>query len=419
MMRLEVFTEVVHDSVYLLVAISASPPDAANQRSPVNLALIIDRSSSMRGPRIAQAIRAARLVLARLETRDRLTVIAFDANAQVVFGPEPVTGEARARLDAALAALDTGIGTNLAASIKLGADKIRAGYVRGGLSRLVLLTDGQPSVGLTDPDRLAALVAEEAQHGVTLSAMGIGHHFEDALLAELARRGGGGFYYLASAAEIPAAFGRELGGLFSIAAIEAELKLVPDESVASAELLHRLPSRPMEDGLAVEVGQIAAGEPRHLLFRLRLEPGAGARHLAKLRLTYRGASGSAGDAVIAGVELPRMPLDPTSHRVTLERLLVATASVIDLAWARRGAGDRDQVLADLATVRRQVTTARAGADAIGAELDALLADLSAAEQAIRSSAAEREDIRRRLRERSQLTLLGQSSLVRFPVGDEE
>ena len=418
-MRLDVSTEVTDggSTVHLLARLAADPV-AGGERAPINLALVIDRSSSMRGPRMAQAIRAAGQVVERLEARDRLTVVVFDAAARVVFGPDGMTAGNREKAARAVADLETGVGTNIAAGIKLGADKLRAGYVRGALSRLVLLTDGQPSVGVTDPERLSAIAAVEGQSGVAITAMGIGEGFEEELLADMARRSGGGFYYLAGPADIPAAFGRELAGLFAIAATAAELKLVPAEPVTAVDLLHRLPSRPVEDGLVVEVGEVAAGEPRLVLFRLTRDAGADSRHLATLRLSYRTADGRPGDAAITGVELPRLPLGEAARSVLVERLRLACAGAVDLAWARRAAGDRDLAVAGLDEVRRQVAAARTAGGAGAEELDAMLHDLADAENAVRASAAEREKIRRRLKERNQVTLLGQSTLVRAPFDDD-
>jgi hypothetical protein len=386
----------------------------------VNLALVIDRSSSMRGPRFAQAVRAAAQVVDRLDARDRLTILAFDGSVRAVFGPERVTPEASGEVARALAELDTGVGTNLAAAIKAGAERIRAGYVRGALSRLVLLTDGQPSVGITDGERLCALVEAEWRTGVPVTAMGIGESFEDELLAEMARRGRGGFHYLAAAADIPAAFGRELAGLFAIAAVGAELKLVPHEDVTAVDLLHRLPSRSVEDGLVVEVGEVAADAPRLVLFRLARDAASKSRHLATARLTYRLADGRPGDGSIAGIELPRLPLDEAAHEVALERFRLAVAAAVDQAWARRAAGDRDRALAGLRDVEARLAAARSQGGLPAAELDAMIEDLSAAAEAVQRSAAEREKMRRRLRERSQVTLLGQSTIARLPpVRDED
>lgn len=401
-------------SVYLLVRLEAEAV-ASTERNPVNLALVIDRSSSMRGPRLAQAVRAATEVVGKLDDRDRLTVIAFDGGARIVFGPDRVTDASRAQLIRALAELDTGAGTNLAAALRKGADALKAGYVRGAVSRLVVLTDGQPSVGVTDSEKLFALAENECKLGVTITTMGIGEGFEDELLAEIARRGRGGFYYLASPADIPAAFGRELAGVFAIAATQTELKFVPNDDIRAVDLLHRVPSRPGEEGLTVEVGEVASGAPRQLLFRLSRRSTATSTHCGTLRLTWRRADGKPGDGHIVGVELPRLPLGEERQQVMLERLRVAVATSVDLAWARRASGDSGLALAGLSEIKRQVLEAQQNGAAPRAELDDLIDDLDTATEAVQSGAAERERLRRSLRERSQVTLLGQSAAGRYPT----
>src|SRR5262249_37081620 len=134
-MRLDLFCASLEDPkvVYALLRMTAEPPHASiavvggpggtpyregpfasPTRRPVNLVLVLDRSSSMRGPRLAQAVLAVRRVLERLDERDRLGVVTFDAAARVIVPPGPVTDEARRRLNAELEKLDTGAGTNLA-----------------------------------------------------------------------------------------------------------------------------------------------------------------------------------------------------------------------------------------------------------------------------------------------------------------
>src|SRR5690606_13561316 len=141
--------------VHVLARIAAGDARSPDRdRRPVNLALAIDRSSSMRGPRIAQAIRAARQLVERLDERDRFAVIVFDGSAQIAFGPRNLAGDARARALHVLDELKTGLGTNLAAGWKKAVEAVSSGFVRDALSRVVLLTDGQPSVGITDATRL-------------------------------------------------------------------------------------------------------------------------------------------------------------------------------------------------------------------------------------------------------------------------
>jgi Ca-activated chloride channel family protein len=403
--------------VYVLARLEAEAETGAD-RPPVNLALAIDRSSSMRGPRIRQALRAAGELVGRLGPRDRLTIVGFDSSTRAVFGPEQMTDEARAAANQALADLDTGVGTNLAAAIRKGSELIASGFVRGAISRLILLTDGQPSVGVTDASRLCRLVEKEYERGVSITTMGVGEGFEDELLSEMARRGRGGFHYLATAADIPAAFGRELDGVFAIAATDAQIKMVPHADVVSVDLLHRLPSRVLEEGLQIDIGEVASGAPRQVLLKLVRNPLSKSRNLGTVMVTHRKPGGDKGDPHLIGLEIPA-ELDPAvSRQVQDERLRLAVAAAVDAAWARRASGDSGQALGTLVKIRERVLEAAEKKQASRELCDALLVDMAAAEEAVQKSAAERARLRRNMREQSHVTLVGRSVVSRLPREDE-
>src|SRR5262249_26307861 len=160
--------------------------------------------------------------------------------------------------------IDTGAGTNLVAGWRKGCELAAAGFVRDAIVRVVLLTDGLPTVGPSDGTQLGDIAEKEAARGVSTTAMGIGEGGGGELLGEIARRGKGGFYYLATAEAIPAAFGRELDGVFAVAATDVHVKVLPEPEVAQCEVLHRLPSRASAEGLTVEIGEIAEAAPRQL-----------------------------------------------------------------------------------------------------------------------------------------------------------
>jgi Ca-activated chloride channel homolog len=424
-MRLDVFTASLEDPrvVYALVRLTAEAEGAeSTARRPVNLALVIDRSSSMRGPRINQAVLAVRKLVDRLDARDRLAVVTFDAAVRTLLPPGPVTQQARDRLAAELSRLETGAGTNLAAGWKKGCELVASGYVREAAARVILLTDGLPSVGIRDAEKLAAIADHEAARGVTTTAMGVGEGFDDELLAELARRGKGGFYYLANPEAIPAAFGRELAGVFAIAATHVELKIVPEVEIASCEVLHRLVTRASTEGLTVEMGEIAHGAPRQVLLRMTRSVLDSGKLLAKLAVTYRG-SGPKGAESSAGSHLDRViaPSTPTAQEmaeVALERLRLAAAVAVDEAWARRASGHREEAIAGLAEVRSAIAGARDRGLAPAALLDHLAAEIAGAEAALAGAAREAERFRRAARERSHVTLLGHS-VVRPLLPDDD
>jgi len=434
-MRLDLFCASLEDPkvVYALLRMTAEPskggvavvggpggtpyregPVAAPTRRPVNLVLVLDRSSSMRGPRLAQAVLAVRRVLERLDERDRLGVVTFDAAARVILPPGPVTDEARRRLNAELEKLDTGAGTNLAAGWRKGCELAAAGYVREAIARVVLLTDGLPSVGIRSTEKLGAIAEAEAARGVSTTTMGIGEAFDDELLGEIARRGKGGFYYLAAPESIPAAFGRELEGVFAIAGTHVELKIVLEEQVTSCEVLHRLTTRHAADGLVVEVGEIAQGAPRQVLVKMLRSSTEKGKLLAKLAVTYRDGIGRDG-AHLVRVESPAFGAgSPEVAEVALERLRLASAVAVDEAWARRASGHREQAIAALADIRSAVSGARDRGLAPRLLLDEIANDIVQAEEAIAGAAREAERYRRAARERSHVTLLGQSVVRPLP-----
>jgi len=417
--RVELLADVGQEGavVYVLARVVAES-EAGADRPPVNLALAIDRSSSMRGPRIRQALRAASELLGRLGATDRLTIIAFDSGVRTVFGPEQLTDDNREVALSALAELDTGVGTNLAAAVRKGAEAIASGFVRGAVSRLILLTDGQPSVGVTDTSRLCRLVEKEHERGVSLTTMGVGEGFEDGLLSEMARRGRGGFHYLAAAADIPAAFGRELDGVFAIAATETQLKILPHADVVSVDLLHRLPSRVLEDGLQVDIGEVASGAPRQVLMKLVRNPLSESRNLGTVMVTHKSPSGETGDPHLIGLEIPSS-IDPALAReVQDERLRLAVATAVDTAWARRASGDSAQALETLVKIRERVLEAGDKKKASAEVIEALVADMAAAEEAVQKSAAERARLRKNMREQSHVTLVGRSVVSRLPRDED-
>jgi Ca-activated chloride channel family protein len=418
MVKLELARELSADGVVHLLVRLCADGQAPVERRPVNLALVIDRSSSMRGPRIAQAARAALQLLDQLGPRDRLSLVVFDSSARLLWGPAPVGDRERAQLRDTLATLDTGVGTNLAAGIKKGAEAIRSGFVRDAVARLILLTDGLPSVGLTDPVRLGELVDKENQVGVTTTTMGLGDGFDDELLAELARRGRGGVDYMAEAGANPAGVGRELNGVFAIAAARVELKLIPSTEVASVDVVHRLPSRPLDDGLLVEVGELAAGARRQVLFRIMRNAEVTGTRLGTLAVGYKLPDGSAGDGHVVGIEVPAEPDPAEIRQVARERLRLAATVAVDAVWARRASSDIAQALAHMGEIRRQVADARDRGLVDRREMDQLMADMAAAEEAVAKGPAERERARKSLRERSHITMLGQSQVGRLPTDDD-
>jgi Mg-chelatase subunit ChlD len=195
----------------------------------VRVVLALDRSWSMRGPRLEAAKRAARTLVALMRDDDELGVVLFDGAVDVVQPVARVDGRLRATLGALLAGVRAGQGTALADATITALAQARpvpGGAIRGE-GHAIVLTDGFPYVGETDPKRITALVASHAIDA-TLTTIAFGDELDGPLLASMAQAGLGRFLHLGEQDDAPAALAAELattaGEITTRARVTVQLK---------------------------------------------------------------------------------------------------------------------------------------------------------------------------------------------------
>ena len=180
----------------------ASPP-----RQPHALALVIDRSGSMQGKPLAEAKRCAGFVVSRLTPTDVLALVQFDNRVERLWPAVPLgDGES---VKSAIARIDAGGTTNLHGGWLHGADSL-AGVAGEGLKRVILLSDGCANEGVTDTSDIAQQCAQWAAKGISTSTYGLGNGFNEDLMVQMARAGGGSHYYGDTADDLMEPFEREL-----------------------------------------------------------------------------------------------------------------------------------------------------------------------------------------------------------------
>jgi len=202
------------------------------ERNPLSLGLIIDRSGSMSGNKLGHACEAVLQALARLDERDRVAVLAYDTEVQVVQPAGPVDATCRQQTARALKLLRTGGSTDLGLGWLSGCTEADKG--RGDrLGRCFLLTDGLTNAGIIDPVELSGHAAALRQRGMVTSTFGIGDDFDEAMLGAIAEAGGGGFYDIARGEGIIAAVQRELGEALEVVAtgVGLHLRLPPGAQI--------------------------------------------------------------------------------------------------------------------------------------------------------------------------------------------
>lgn len=227
----------VAQTLPVLVRVQAPDPDVATQslRKPYHLALVIDRSGSMDGEPLMEAVRCAAHMIDRLEPTDVASLVVFDDKVKVLSPASPV-GDRRA-LRAALAQIRSGGSTNLYGGWRAGADAILQDAKRAALARVVLLSDGNANAGeIREVGEIVALCAEAAEQGVTTSTYGLGHAFNEELMVEMGRQGGGNHYYGDTAADLLEPFAEEFDLISSLYGRHLRLALAAPDGVQIRQL---------------------------------------------------------------------------------------------------------------------------------------------------------------------------------------
>ncbi len=250
-------------------------PQAArtHDRAPLNLGLVLDRSGSMRGEKLAYVRRAACHLLDLLDERDRAAAIAYDDQVTTLATSEPVSDRMRTEVKQRIDALRPGGRTDLAGGWLRGCHEVAEQQRDTDVNRALLLTDGLANQGITDPEELAQHARELRRRGVSTSTFGVGLDFNEHLLEALAEEGGGHFYYIERPEQIPDVFRRELGELLTVVAREVFLSIDVPKGVA-VELLGDLPHERDGSRLRLFLGDLGAGERRAIYTRVLLPPDA-------------------------------------------------------------------------------------------------------------------------------------------------
>ena len=254
-----------HD-VHVMLEIAAPEPPGAADRPPVRVALVLDRSGSMRGEKLAVAKRCAAWLVDRLHSDDELALVDYDDQVRLRAPLAPVRPAA---LRHALASIHSGGQTNLSGGWLKGLEQLRAAPTDGP-RKIILLTDGLANVGIVEREPLAQLSAGARAAGVGTSTIGFGHSFDEDLLGAMADAGGGNYHYAETPDAAPGIFSAELDGLTSVVAQNVSVEIRPRDGVRMLRVLNEFPSVAVPGGVQVELPDAYGGERRRVVFELHV-----------------------------------------------------------------------------------------------------------------------------------------------------
>ena len=198
---------------------------AQDKRPPSNLVFLIDVSGSMQPPNKLPLIkRGLPLLVEKLTENDRVAIVVYAGASGLVL---PSTScDHKAKILNALENLEGGGSTNGGSGIQLAYDTAIANFIRGGTNRVILATDGDFNVGVTNQGELTRLIEEKAKSGVFLSVLGFGMgNYKDSTLEKLADKGNGNYAYVDSLQEARKVLVEEMGGTLITIAKDVKIQV--------------------------------------------------------------------------------------------------------------------------------------------------------------------------------------------------
>lgn len=250
---------------YLKVSLTGTKKDT-DKRVPINLALVIDRSSSMSGDRIEKAREAAILAINMLKDDDIISIIAYDDDAYVVI---PATNaDNKQKLIETINDKITPQGmTALFAGVSKGIKEVNKFHKKDQVNRIILLSDGQANVGPSSTKALADLGIVAAKQGIAVTTIGLGASYNEDLMTALASYSDGNHAFVEKSADLEAAFAREFKDVMSVVAQEVTVTIRLQDGVKPVRLLGR-EGDIKGNNVTVKMNQLYSNQEKYVLLEV-------------------------------------------------------------------------------------------------------------------------------------------------------
>ena len=298
------------------VLVEAKPTEMVAQvRMPLNFAIVLDRSGSMKGAKLNAVKQAVQMIIDQMADNDYISVVAFDDTVQIIVPAQPAMDKMGIKM--AVERIRDGGGTTMSLGMSTGLNELRKYYSPGTVNRMVLLTDG---VTYGDTDRCRALADDAARQGITIKTLGIGADWDEDLLDNIGQRSSGmPAEFIRRPDDALNLFSAQLQSAAAVAVRNTQMTLrlaagvTPKRAVKVLPIIAETAQNTLSDREAtLNLGDVERATPQAVLFELLVEPKpVGTFRLAQAELSYevpgRGVEKTRADAVVTFTSDPVPP----------------------------------------------------------------------------------------------------------------
>lgn len=259
-----------------LLKVDILAKDRKSEELPAsNLVFLIDTSGSMISDERLPLIQSSlKLLVKELREQDNIAIVTYAGDSRIAL--PSISGSHKAEINAAIDSLDAEGSTNGGAGLEMAYQQAAKGFIKGGINRILLATDGDFNVGIDDPKSIESMVKKQRESGVTLSTLGVGDsNYNEAMMVRIADVGNGNYSYIDTLSEAQKVLNSEMRQtLITVAKdVKAQIEFNPAWVTEYRQIGYEKRQLRAEDfnNDNVDAGDIGAGKHITFLFELTLK----------------------------------------------------------------------------------------------------------------------------------------------------
>ncbi|HAY5642787.1 TPA: VWA domain-containing protein [Escherichia coli] len=259
-----------------LLKVDILAKDRKSEELPAsNLVFLIDTSGSMISDERLPLIQSSlKLLVKELREQDNIAIVTYAGDSRIAL--PSISGSHKAEINAAIDSLDAEGSTNGGAGLEMAYQQAAKGFIKGGINRILLATDGDFNVGIDDPKSIESMVKKQRESGVTLSTLGVGDsNYNEAMMVRIADVGNSNYSYIDTLSEAQKVLNSEMRQtLITVAKdVKAQIEFNPAWVTEYRQIGYEKRQLRAEDfnNDNVDAGDIGAGKHITLLFELTLK----------------------------------------------------------------------------------------------------------------------------------------------------
>ena len=328
-------------TTFLKVGLTGFELAGETDRSPVNVAIVLDRSGSMEGEKIDRAKDAAILAVNMLDERDIVSIVTYSDGVYVLVPSTRITDKEDVRR--MIRSIHADGSTALFAGVSKGANELRKFFDRQRVNRVILLSDGLANVGPDSPGALGDLGASLRREGISVTTIGLGLGYNEDLMVQLAQRSDGNHSFVENTRDLARIFRYEFNDVLSVVAQEIEISIHCAPGIVPIRVLGR--DADIADGVVyTSINQLYSNQEKYILLEVDVSPQSAGKQLpvATIDVNYGNMVSGLIDSLSSSADVQFTASDEVSEQNVNRETMADAVLQIATEQSQRAVSLRDE-----------------------------------------------------------------------------